>query len=103
MVKRTVVWTETAARQRREILKYWVKRNKSTSYSESLIELISEQIRVILTNPQLFKKADFKDTHVSALGHFSIFYKYTEDSVIITAFWDNRQDPKTLLDILSLK
>ena len=99
MPKRTVVWTETAARQRREILKYWVKRNQTTTYAEKLIKLISEQIKVILTNPKLFKKADFPDTHVSALGHFSIFYKYTKDSLIITAFWDNRQDPKKLLDI----
>ena len=100
MVKRTVVWTETAARQRREILKYWVKRNGTTTYAEKLIKLISEQIKLILTNPKLFKKADFPDTHVSALGHFSIFYKYTKDSLIITAFWDNRQDPNKLLDLL---
>lgn len=101
MAKRSVVWTETAARQRREILKYWVKRNGTTIYAEKFIKLISKQIKVILTNPKLFKKADFPDTHVSALGHFSIFYKYTNDLPIITAFWDNRQDPKKLLDILS--
>jgi plasmid stabilization system protein ParE len=100
MAKRNVVWTETAARQRREILKYWVKRNGTTTYAEKLIKLISEQVKLILTNPKLFKKADFPDTHVSALGHFSIFYKYTKDSLIITAFWDNRQDPNKLLELL---
>jgi plasmid stabilization system protein ParE len=100
MVKRTVVWTETATRQRREILKYWVKRNGTTTYAEKLIKLISEQVKLILTNPKLFKKADFPGTHVSALGHFSIFYRYTKDSLIVTAFWDNRQDPKKLLDLL---
>ena len=86
MAKRTVVWTETAARQRREILKYWVERNGTKIYVEKLIKLISQQIKLILTNPKLFKIADFPDTHVSALGHFSIFYKYTKDSLIITAF-----------------
>ena len=100
MAKRTVVWTETAARQRREILKYWVKRNGSTTYAEKLIKLIAEQIKVIQSNPKLFKKAEFPNTHVSALGHFSIFYKYTKTMLIITAFWDNRQDPKKLLDII---
>ncbi len=100
MAKRTVVWTETAARQRREILKYWVKRNGTTTYAEKLIALISEQVKVIATNPKLFKKTDFPDTHVSVLGHFSIFYKYTKSSIIITAFWDNRQDPKRLSDLL---
>lgn len=59
MAKRNVVWTETAARQRREILKYWVKRNGTTTYAEKLIKLISEQVKLILTNPKLFKKQTF--------------------------------------------
>jgi plasmid stabilization system protein ParE len=100
MAKRTVVWTQTAAQQRREILKYWVKRNGTTTYAEKLIKLTAEQINVIQSNPKLFKKADFLETYVSALGHFSIFYKFNKDLLIITAFWDNRQDPKKLLDIL---
>ena len=100
MVKRIVVWTETAAQQRREILKYWVKRNGTTTYAEKLIKLTAEQIKIIQNNPKLFKKADFPDTHVSVLGHFSIFYKFNKDHLIITAFWDNRQDPKKLLNIL---
>lgn len=100
MAKRTVVWTETAARQRREILKYWVKRNGSTIYAEKLIKLTASQIKSILSNPLLFKKADYPNTHESAMGHFSIYYKITPEHIIITAFWDNRQDPKSLLEIL---
>ena len=100
MVKRAVVWTNTAARQRREILKYWVKRNGTTTYAEKLIKLTSEQIKIILSNPLLFKKADFPETHISVLGYFSIYYKTTKDTLIVTAFWDNRQDPKKLLEIL---
>jgi hypothetical protein len=34
------------------------------------------------------------------MGHFSILYKLTEDRLIITSFWDNRQDPKKLIDII---
>jgi plasmid stabilization system protein ParE len=100
MVKRTVVWTETAAFQRKEILKYLVKRNGTTTYAEKLIKLVSSQIKIIQKNPKLFRKADFPDTHVSVLGHFSIFYKYNKTQIILTAFWDNRQDPEKLLKIL---
>ncbi len=39
MAKRTVVWSATAVKQRREILKYWTKRNGSTDYAEKLIKL----------------------------------------------------------------
>jgi plasmid stabilization system protein ParE len=101
MAERIVVWTETATRQRREILKYWVTRNGTTTYAERLIKLTARQIKIISKNPFSFKKADYPDTHVSAMGHFSVFYKITSEKIIITAFWDNRQDPKKLLDFLT--
>lgn len=100
MAKRSVVWTKTAVQQRREILRYWVERNGTTAYAVKLIKLISEQIKIIQNNPKLFKMADFPDTHVAALGHFSIYYKFTKDKIIVTAFWDNRQDPRSLLELL---
>jgi plasmid stabilization system protein ParE len=100
MAKRTVVWTETAARQRREVLKYWTKRNGSTAYAEKLITVIANQTRIILSHPESFKTTTYADTRESAMGHFSIYYKSTKDQLIITAFWDNRQDPKDLLEII---
>ena len=100
MAKRVIVWTETAIRQRREILKYWTLRNKSTAYAEKLIKLIASRTKVIMKNPEAFKMADFPETRVSSLGHFSIVYKVTETQLIITAFWDNRQDPKELLALI---
>ncbi|MBK7131167.1 MAG: type II toxin-antitoxin system RelE/ParE family toxin [Crocinitomicaceae bacterium] len=78
MVKRTVVWTNTAVIQRREILKYWIERNGTTLYAEKLIKLIAEQISVIHKNPYSFKSVNYPDTHVSVLGHFSVFYKITK-------------------------
>lgn len=51
MAKRKIVWTETAAKQRREILRYWTERNMSTSYAEKLIEIISKHTKVISKNP----------------------------------------------------
>ncbi|MCD6069415.1 MAG: plasmid stabilization system [Bacteroidetes bacterium] len=103
MAQRVVVWTETAIRQRREILKYWTKRNGSTAYAEKLIKITAKQLKLINSNPRLFKRADFPNTHESSIGYFSIFYKVTEEYLIVTAFWDNRQDPKKLLRILTEK
>jgi plasmid stabilization system protein ParE len=101
MAERIVVWTETASRQRREILKYWTKRNGSTKYAEKLIRITKNRINVILANPLTFKKAEYPDTREAALGHFSIYYKITENQLIITAFWDNRQEPKKLLKLIN--
>lgn len=48
----------------------------------------------------LYKAADFPDMRIAAMGHFSMFFKITGDTIIITAFWDNRQDPQKLLKLL---
>lgn len=70
-------------------------------YVEKLIRLTAKQIKIIANNPFLYKKADFPNTHVAAMGHFNIFYKITDDLLIITAFWDNRQYPKKLVETLN--
>jgi plasmid stabilization system protein ParE len=101
MAKRIVVWTETAARQRREVLKYWSKRNGSTAYAEKLIHLTTRQIKIILSHPESFKPTEYPETRVSAMGYFSIYYKTTDKHLIVTAFWDNRQNPKKLLDLIT--
>lgn|SRR5690606_17452994 len=100
MAERIVVWTKTADIQFVGVLQYWVNRNKSAAYSKKLIRLVSERTKQIIKTPLIYKSTDFKDIRVTSLGNFSIFYKVTEKQLIITAFWDNRQDPKKLLKIL---
>lgn len=104
MAKRKVVWTETAARQRREILTYWTQRNGSTTYAEKLIKLTAKRINIILKHPESYKLTVYPGTRISAMGHFSILYKIlNDDQLIITAFWDNRQNPKKLIEIIKDK
>ena len=103
MAKRDVVWTRTADVQFAGILEYWVKRNKSNTYSKKLLQLVSNRTTQIAENPFIYKSTDFKDTRVASLGNFSIFYKVTDEEIIITALWDNHQDPKKLLRILNDK
>jgi plasmid stabilization system protein ParE len=97
---RKIIWTETAAKQRREILRYWTFRNGSTTYAKKLIKLTAARIKVILKHPESYKTTIYPETRISAMGHFSILYKLTDDKLIITAFWDNRQDPKKLLETI---
>ena len=97
MAKPKIVWTETAAKQRREILKYWTERNQSTVYAEKLIEITAKHLKVILKTPEAFKESEINNIRESAMGHFSLYYKITADQLIVMAFWDNRQDPKKLL------
>jgi plasmid stabilization system protein ParE len=103
MAKRNVIWTRTADLQFVGILEYWVKRNKSNAYSKKLVKLVSERTKQIADKPLIYKATDFKDVRVASLGNFSIYYKVSEKEIIITAFWDNRQDPEKLLKILENK
>ncbi|GAA0870871.1 hypothetical protein GCM10009117_00160 [Gangjinia marincola] len=100
MAQRTVKWTRTADIQFAGILEYWVKRNKSNTYSKKLIKIVANRTKEIAEKPLIYKKADFKDIRVSPLGNFNIYYRIMGEEILITAFWDNRQDPKKLLRIL---
>ena len=100
MAKRTIVWTLTASKQRREILDYWNNRNKSTLYSRKIISFTKERLNVVMNNPLIGKITDFPNTRIITLGHFSIFYQFNRKFIIIIGFWDNRQDPKKLLKLL---
>lgn len=101
MAKRKIVWTETAVKQRRDILKYWTERNKTTAYAEKLIEITAKHLNVISKNPEAFKETEIDEVRESAMGHFSLYYKITPDQIIVMAFWDNRQNPKKLLKAIS--
>ena len=100
MVIKTVVWTDTAVRQRRKILSYWTKRNKSSTYSKKLIYEILERVQFLVKNPKIYITTNFIDIRTSTLGYYNIFYKTTKKELIIVAFWDNRQNPKKLLQLL---
>lgn len=74
MAERVVVWTETASKQRREILRYWTKRNGSPEYAEKLIKLIRQSVKYINKNPYAYKVSGFPNTRECVLGNFSIYY-----------------------------
>lgn len=77
MVKRVVVWTQTAREQRRSILKFRTLKNRSVVYAEKLMRLIAERTKVIAQHPEAFILSEFNDVRVSSLGHFSIFINIT--------------------------
>lgn len=100
MVNKKVVWTETASRQRNSILRFWFEHNKSNTYALKLLELSNQKTQLIASNPKMYRQSEYANTRVASLSHFSIYYKIDKDAIIITAFWDNRQDPKKLLQLL---
>lgn len=95
-----IIWTNTAVNQRRKILNYWNKRNKSKTYSRKLVSEIAQRVKFLINNPEIYIKTNFPEIRTSTLGHYNIFYKKTSNELIVMAFWDNRQNPKTLSKML---
>jgi hypothetical protein len=95
-----VIWSETAVKQRRAIFEYWNKRNQSTTYSERIRILVSRRIEWIKKNPTSFLTSEYNDMFVTVIEHFCLYFKVVKEGILVTAFWDSRQDPDKLLEIL---
>lgn len=93
-------WTETAVRQRNYIFEYWNERNDSFLYSQKLNLKIKERTDILKQNPEIGKKTEYKNARAISLGHYSIFYQFDSTRIVITGFWDNRQNPDKLLKFL---
>jgi plasmid stabilization system protein ParE len=82
------------------VLEYWVNRNKSSAYSKKLLRIVRKKTRAIAENPYQFKISTYGDVRIAVIGDYSIYFRPLEHEIIILAFWDNRQDPKKLLQII---
>jgi len=103
MARLKIFWTSTAVKQRNHIFNYWNERNKSTTYSKKLNNKVGERIKLLKAYPQMGKKTEVSNTRAISLGHYSILYRQVESNIIITGFWDNRQDPTKLIEFLKKK
>ena len=101
MAQLTIHWTETAIRQRNYIFEYWIQRNQSATYAKKLKEKIIERTNLLKQSPELGVKTTYKNTRAVSLGHYSILYQKHHLKIIITGFWDNRQEPEKLLKLLT--
>lgn len=98
-----VFWTRTAKRQRDYIFDYWNERNKSKGYSKKLNRSITERIELLKVNPEIGKATEFENLRMISMGHYSIIYDLIKSQIFIVAFWDNRQEPEKLLNLLKRK
>jgi addiction module RelE/StbE family toxin len=95
MVRR-IVWTNRALNDRKNILNYWNKHNKSKSYSHKLNQLIKEAVKLIQNHPNIGRSTDIKNVRVKVIRNYLIFYENLKEELIILTFWDARNDPDKL-------
>ena len=91
-----VVWSERAADDRDEILRYWIHRNKSKTYSDKLNKFFNDEVDSIKKHPEVFIRTDLKNLRARIVRYYLILYEEKSDTVEILAVWDGRRNPKSL-------
>lgn len=97
-----IFWTKIAQKQRDVIFEYYYNRNKSFIYSKKLKSEIKEYSNILKQQPEIGKKITNSDLRNIFFGNYSLIYKRKLNSIYIAAFWDNRQNPEKLSEILGL-
>lgn len=98
-----IVWSAKAKKERVKILNYWIKRNKSNTYSIKLNDIFTKSVAVIAVFPKIGKFTKDKKSRIKIVKEYLIIYEETEKSIRILTVWDSRQDPEKIVSIKNLK
>ena len=87
MVKFKIDWSIEARLDLIDILDFYIKRNKSATYS----------IKLLGKNPFLGIPTDYDSVRASITGDYQIIYELFNQLILIIMIWDCRRDPEDKL------
>jgi len=96
MAKRKIIWSHRAKIKRYEILKFYLERNKSNTFSRKLNNRINKEIKLLQKFPDLGIKTNIKGVRGLIIDNFILFYEISEKLIIVHFIWDSRQNPEKL-------
>ena len=94
MAKRKIVWTNTANLERKDILEYWILRNKSKRFSLRLNYLILQTLEVLRENPTIGRLTNVNNVRVKLIREYLLMYEFTDSELIVLSIWDTRRNIK---------
>ena len=97
MAQYKIIWSNRAKIKRYEILEFYIKRNKSKTYSIKLNRKFNKEIRLLIKQPNLGIKTILKGVRGLIVDDFILFYEVTKDKIVIHSIWDFRQNPDDLI------
>jgi len=98
---RKIIWSIRAQDDRKQIFKYWNKRNKSKVYSRKLNSLYKAAAEFIAINPRTGRKSTKVGVRIKFVSHYALIYEYNSELLIIHTIFDSRQSPDKLDSLLS--
>ncbi|EKB59270.1 type II toxin-antitoxin system RelE/ParE family toxin [Bergeyella zoohelcum] len=96
MAKRKIIWTKKAHFERKEILDYWIKRNKSKNYSIKLNKLFIDTLKQVSECPTIGRITEFENVRVKIIRDYLLFYEYDSKQVKVLTIWDGNRAEETL-------
>ena len=96
MAQYKIIWSNRAKIKRYEILEFYIKRNKSKTYSIKLNRKFNKEIRLLIKQPNLGIKTVLKGVRGLIVDDFILFYEVIKDIIVIHSIWDCRQNPDDL-------
>lgn len=95
-----IIWSLLAQENRKAILKYWMDRNKSNTYSLKLNQIFENSVDLISKFPLIGVKTNIENVRIKFVRDYRIAYKIAEDLIEILTIWDSRQNPNDFDKIL---
>ncbi|SCD20589.1 Plasmid stabilisation system protein [Proteiniphilum saccharofermentans] len=94
----SIKWSNRAVKEKSDILRYWVKRNGTETYSEKIEAETDKAINLIVENRLIGEKVKNRDNvrRLTVMHDYAIYYTVIKNNLYILSFWDNRQDPERL-------
>ncbi len=89
---RQIVWTAPAERDRQEILRYWLDRNGTATYSLKLLDHFNAVIAKTIAHPYIGRPADIAGIRVLQAYDYFIFYEVMADAIVVHHIWHARRD-----------
>ena len=96
MAQYKIIWSNRAKIKRYEILEFYIKRNKSKTYSLKLNRKFNKELRLLIKQPNLGIKTVLKGVRGLIVDDFILFYEVIKDKIVIHSIWDCRQNPDDL-------
>ncbi len=96
MAQRKIIWTKKSNLERKDILDYWIRRNKSKTYSLKLNKLFLETLKQVAEHPTIGRKTEYENIRVKIIQDYLLFYEYTPTQVKVLSVWDGNRDDKNL-------
>lgn len=94
MAEREIIWSGGAENDLKEILDFYIERNKSTRYAQKLLSLFSETVSRLSEVPEIGLNCKNVEIKIFILKNYLIVYEFDSMAIRILNIWDSRQDPQ---------